>query len=126
MPKETSTNFFVYSNPFIKKEDFRNLPSPLVEDYEFFLDLLSVNPYSPESLLDDEFGDYDLIASHDLDQPSRPLFGLRSLEIVYLGEHYRAIYKIDDRPDIMRVILYSYDRHHSAYTKATDRFRGRH
>ncbi len=106
----------------IKREDFPNLPTYLVDYFELFEALLAQNPYSPESLLDDDFERESGIKfdSHNLD-PKRELAGHRALDIIYLREHYRLVYKIDDRINIMRVSIYSFSRHNAAYDNASRR-----
>jgi mRNA interferase RelE/StbE len=99
----------------------------LVEYFELFDALLSQDPYCPENLLDDDFETDTGIRfySHDLD-PSRELSGCRALDIIYLQEHYRIVYRVDNRPKFRRVDIISFDRHNPAYDKAANRtFRSR-
>lgn len=118
MDTENSSNYYVRRSPLIVKEDFPNLPNVLQEDWEVFQALLEKDPYCPESLLEDG----SCIGSHDL---RRELSGYRTLEIEYLGESYRMVYKITDNLDIKRVDVYSFDRHDPAYDKAKNRALGR-
>jgi mRNA interferase RelE/StbE len=115
--------FFTKKNRAIEREDFPNLPDYLVDYFELFDALLSQNPYYPESILDDDFEAETGIRfySHDL---GYPLLDHRALNIIYLREHYRLVYKIDDRPEAMRVDMYSFDRHDPAYDKAKNRALG--
>jgi hypothetical protein len=119
---DNQAQFHVRRHPAIKREDFPNLPTYLVEYLELFQDLLAKDPYSPESLLDDDFERESGIKfdSHSLD-PKRELAGFRALDIIYLREHYRLVYKIDDRSTIMRVNIYSFSRHDAAYDNASSR-----
>lgn len=114
MGTENSSKFYIKRSPLIVKEDFPNLPTVLQEDWEIFQSLLEENPYSPESLVGEGCG----IGSHDL---KRELSGYRALEIDYLGEAYRIIYKITDNVNAKRVDVYSFDRHNPAYDKANNR-----
>jgi mRNA interferase RelE/StbE len=121
-----NSQFFVKKHPAIKSEDFPNLPSHLVDYFELFEGLLALAPYNPESLLDNEFEHESGIGfdSHDLDS-NRELANHRALDIIYLKQHYRVVYRIDERPDITRVDIYSFDRHNPAYDKAVNRSLGR-
>lgn len=123
---DSKSQFYIRKDPSIRKEDFPKLPTYLVDYFELFEALLSVNPYAPESLLDGDFESETGIRfySHDLD-PSRELAFHRALNVIYLREHYRVVYRIDDRPQSMRVDVYSFDRHDSAYDKARNRSLGR-
>jgi hypothetical protein len=122
---ENQSKFYVRIHPAIKREDFPNLPEHLVDYFELFKALLAENPHCPESLLDDEFEGESGIKfySHDLDS-RRELAGHRALDVIYLTEHYRAVYKIDARPSVMRVDVYSFSRHNAAYDNARDRSQG--
>lgn len=124
MSTDNRSIFFVRKHPAIKREDFPNLPDHLVDYFELFEALLTEDPYFPESLLDDDFETESGIRfySHDLDPP---LSEHRALDIIYLREHYRVVYKIDDRPQSMKVDIYSFDRHDPAYDKAKNRSLGR-
>jgi mRNA interferase RelE/StbE len=115
---EDPSRFYVKRSSLIVKEDFSNLPIVLQEDWEIFESLLEEDPYAPESLVGEGFG----IGSHDL---KRELIGYRALEIDYLGEAYRMVYKITDIPNVRRVDVYSFDRHNAAYDKAKNRALGR-
>jgi hypothetical protein len=119
---DNQAQFYVRQHPAIKREDFPNLPPHLVGYLELFKALLAQDPYRPESLLDDDFERESGIKfdSHSLD-PKRELAGFRALDIIYLGEHYRLVYKIDDRPDIMRANIYSFSTHDAAYDNASRR-----
>jgi mRNA interferase RelE/StbE len=121
--RNSKSQFYIRKNSALKKEDFPNLPDYLVGYFELFEALLSENPYSPESLLDGDFEAETGIRfySHDLDPP---LSEHRALNIVYLRQHYRVVYKIDDRPQAMKVDVYSFDRHDPAYDKAKNRSLG--
>jgi mRNA interferase RelE/StbE len=114
---ENPSKFYIKRSPLIVKEDFPNLPIALQEDWELFQLLLEENPYAPESLVGEGFG----IKSHNL---RRELNGCRALEIDYLGEAYRIIYKITDNVNTRRVDVYSFDRHNPAYDKANNRALG--
>jgi hypothetical protein len=115
---EDPSKFYVKRSSLIVREDFSNLPTALQEDWDIFQSLLEENPYSPESLVGEGFG----IGSHDL---KRELSGYRALEIDYLGEAYRIVYKVTDNLDVRRVDVYSFDRHNPAYDKAKNRALGR-
>jgi mRNA interferase RelE/StbE len=121
---DSKSQFYIKKNPSLKKEDFPNLPEYLVGYFELFEALLSENPYFPESLLDGDFEAETGIRfySHDL---GHPLSEHRALDIVYLRQHYRVVYKIDDRPQAMKVDVYSFDRHDPAYDKAKNRSLGK-
>jgi mRNA interferase RelE/StbE len=122
--RDSKSRFYIRKDPALKTEDFPNLPDYLVGYFELFEALLSENPYSPESLLDGDFETETGIRfySHDL---GRPLSEHRALDIVYLRQHYRVVYKIDDRPQAMKVNVYSFDRHDPAYDKAKNRSLGK-
>jgi mRNA interferase RelE/StbE len=118
--EDSRPRFYVKNHPAVKREDFPSLPTYLADYFELFEALLKANPYDPESLLEGDFEAETEIRfySHDL---GYPLSKHRALDIVYLYEHYRVVYKIDDRPQAMRVDVYSFDRHDPAYDKAKNR-----
>jgi hypothetical protein len=122
---ENQSKFYVRIHPAIKREDFSNLPEYLVDYFDLFKALLAEQPHCPEALLDDEFEAESGIkfGSHDLDS-RRELAGHRALDMIDLREHYRSVDKIDDRPDVMRVDVYSFARHNAAYDNARNRSLG--
>jgi mRNA interferase RelE/StbE len=127
--EDSQPRFYVKNHPAIKREDFPNLPTYLADYFDLFEALLKVDPYDPESLLEDDFeAETDIrFYSHDL---GYPLSKHRALDIVYKieryrNEHYRIVYKIDDRPHVMKVDVYSFDRHDPSYDKAKNRSLGK-
>lgn len=108
---DTSIKFYVWVHPKVRKDDLPNLPPKLKDDFdELFLKVLATDPYTRRGL-----------PGHSLE---RELDGHDTIDIKYLGEAYRIVYRIDDRPQAMRVDLYSFDRHDSAYDKAKSRMLG--
>ena len=108
---DTSTNYFVKAHSRIQKEDLPNLPEKLQKDFETFKKVLAVDPENRRGL-----------DGHDL---TRELTGCKTIDVIYLEEHYRLVYKIDNDPERMRVNILSFDRHDSAYDKAKNRELGR-
>jgi mRNA interferase RelE/StbE len=107
----TLSNFLVAVNKKVESEDFPNLPMQLQKDFrDLFVEVLAEDPYSRCGL-----------DGHSL---KRELRGFETLDIKYLGEAYRIVYRIDDRPEAMRVDVYAFDRHDPAYDKAKNRALG--
>lgn len=105
---DTSSNYYVWIHPRLKKEDLPNLPDELQKQFErLFLKVLTVDPHKRRGL-----------PGHFLE---RELLGYQTIDIKYLGEQYRLIYWIDTRPQAMKVYVYAFDRHDPAYDKAKDR-----
>jgi mRNA interferase RelE/StbE len=108
---DTSINFFVWVHPKIRKEDFQNLPDDLQKHFDsIFLRVLAVDPYSRRGL-----------RGHLL---KRELDGYQTIDIGHLGVEYRIIYHINDSPEIMKVSVYTFERHDPAYERAKQRALG--
>jgi mRNA interferase RelE/StbE len=108
----TSINYFVWICPSVKAEDLPNLPRELQEQFaNLFVPILKVDPHERRGL-----------RGHQLE---RELSGYTTIDINYLGVEYRIVYRVDDRPQAMRVDVYSFDAHDAAYDKAKNRALGR-
>jgi mRNA interferase RelE/StbE len=105
------SSFYVKVDKKVELEDFTNLPDQLQQDFrDIFVKVLAHDPYNRRGL-----------RGHSLE---RELLGFETIDIKYLGEAYRIVYKIDDRPEAMRVDVYAFDRHDPAYDKAKNRALG--
>jgi mRNA interferase RelE/StbE len=108
---DTSTNYFVKVHRKVELEDFPNLPDELQNQFkQLFVKVLAIDPQDRRGM-----------RGHDL---GRELSGCKTMDINYLGEEYRVVYRIDDRPEAMRVDVYSFERHDPAYDKAKVRALG--
>lgn len=108
---DTSINFEVRLHHRLRREDFPNLPDELQKRFDtLFLRVLAVDPYNRRGF-----------SGHSLD---RELSGFDTIDVKHLGEAYRVVYRIDDDPEVMRVTVYSFDRHDPAYEKARNRALG--
>lgn len=107
----TSNNYHVKVHPKVETEDFQNLPDELQQSFcNAFVKVLSQDPHNRLGM-----------KGHSL---KRELLGFDTIDVKYLGEAYRVVYRIDDRPQVMRVDVYSFDRHDPAYDKAKNRALG--
>jgi hypothetical protein len=107
-----SINYFVWIHPGVKNEDLPNLPDELCQRFaKLFIPVLRLDPHGRRG-----------IRGHELE---RELTGYTTIDISYLGEEYRIIYQIDDRPNMMRVNVYAFDCHDPAYDSAKIRALGR-
>jgi hypothetical protein len=81
----TSSNYYVKVFKEVESEDFPNLSDELVQKFcKIFVKVLATDPY-------DRLG----MQGHNLE---RELSGCKTFDIWHLGEAYRIVYRIDDRP----------------------------